>query len=62
MSVPVTHIISEMRQASERAAIGTFPYLSWKGSIMVTYLLFLIGSAKNKPPRQWNKKTDDLIY
>lgn len=50
MSVPVTHMISDMREASDRAAVGTLPYLIWKGSIMVTYLLFRIGSAKKKPP------------
>lgn len=58
MSVPVTHIISDTSEASERAAVGTFPYLIWKGSIMVTYLLFLIGSAKNRPPQWWNKEIE----
>lgn len=51
-------MISDMSEASERAAIGTFPYLIWKGSIMVTYLLFLIGSAKKRPPgwrKRWRK-------
>lgn len=51
MSVPVTHIISDMSEATDRAAVATFPYLIWKGSIMVTYLLFLMGSAKNRPPQ-----------
>lgn len=51
ISVPVTHIISDTSVASDRAAVGTFPYLIWKGSIMVTYFLSLIGLAKNRPPQ-----------
>lgn len=62
MSVPVTHIISDTSEASERAAVGTFPYLIWNGSIMVTYLLFLIGSAKNRPPQWWRRKRERFQF
>jgi len=49
-SVDVTHKMSVTSVATAKRVIGTFPYLMWKGSIMVKYLLSLIGPAKNRPP------------
>lgn len=39
-------------------AVITFPYLTWKGSIIVTKFLSLIGFANTKPP---SKKIKDIF-
>lgn len=48
--VDVTQMTSESSGATERSPVSRSPYLWWKGSIMVTYFLSLIGWAKNSPP------------
>lgn len=48
--VAATHSTSIMMEGSTRAPLSRFPYLIWKGSIMVTYLRSLMGLAKKSPP------------
>lgn len=48
--VAATHRMSIMMEGSTRAPLSRFPYLIWKGSIMVTYIRSLIGLAKKSPP------------
>ena len=50
ISVDVTQIISDISGATDRRPLSLSPYLMQKGSIMVTYFLSLIGSAKKRPP------------
>lgn len=54
MSVDVTQMISDIRGATDRSPVSRSPYLMWKGSIMVTYFLSRIGSAKKRPPGRGN--------
>lgn len=55
ISVDVTQMISDSSGATDRSPVSLSPYLMWKGSIMVTYFLSLIGSAKKSPPRERNE-------
>lgn len=48
--VRATHRTSATSAGKMSALLRTFPYLCWKGSIIVTYLFSLIGLAKKKPP------------
>ena len=49
-SVRATHSTSPTRAGKRSRLLRTFPYFSWKGSIIVKYLFALIGLAKKKPP------------
>lgn len=55
INVDVTQMISDISGATDRSPLSLSPYLTWNGSIMVTYFLLLIGSAKNRPPGEQMK-------
>lgn len=57
--VDVTQMTSDMSGTTDRSPLRLLPYLIWNGSIMVTYFLSRIGSAKKKPPV---KEGEELLY
>lgn len=58
--VRATHRTSATSAGKMSALLSTFPYLCWKGSIIVTYLFSLIGLAKKKPPGAKRKKPSNI--
>lgn len=49
--------MSRQMEMQLRPAARTFPYLTWKGSSMVTQCIFLIGLANSRPPERGNTMT-----
>lgn len=60
MSVDVTQITSDISGATESKPVIVSPYLIWNPSIIVTNFLFLMGSAKNSPPKPEDKEESEV--
>lgn len=62
ISVVGTQVRSRNMDIRLITAARTFPYLIWKGSIIVTKFLSLIGLANTKPPFIKGKNTSECYY